>query len=1054
MQKRQLGWIGIVLALIWSVSSADAAYTLRKSVITSGAITFTGNTLGLNKVVGGNSQGTANSIGTFITTNTALQDIPATGTGPAYPLGTTADWTKNSSFAMLNIPVGATVIYAELIWGGSFNFGGENVSAFLGNSVNFTTPDGVVHSVAPQLSPAVSAVSGTPPNFYVRSADVTSFVTTGGKYIAGKIPATQSNSEDNSNNAGWTLAVIYGKSGLPTRNLSLFVGAELTNSSGSSQATVSGFCTPQSGVRSGRMMVSAMEGDPFGGDGMKFGPTAASLTQISGPNNPVNNFFASQINDDNGALDTSGSFGTVNSNAATATSVVGARQGWDITNVDVSSTLGSSQTTAVAQGSTSSDQYVINALALQINVGSPKFPTTVKTVDKANAAPGDTLSYTIIMDNRTGTADAASVIFKDSVPSGTSFIANSFKVDGITQTGADPTAIAGVNVGTIAGGTLKTITFQVKVNSVPASPAPASYSNQAKWDFDFVSCAGQPITPGDLITDTATTNAPRLEPSKSVSPVGAVLPNSTLTYTITVPNTGLAPTSAATLLESIPAGTSYVSGSTTLNGVSVPDVAGSMPYLSAKTINSSGQTAGVITPGANAVIVFKVTVNQFSTGTITNTASIDQDGAAGIVPAVNASASNTVQLISDLEIVKTASPNPVVIRGNLSYSLTVKNNGPSNVTGATVTDNLSAGLTNATWTCVASGGSSCPASGSGSINAGVDLGVGTANQVVFTITGTVAANAPNPMANTASVAVPATWLDSVAANNTSSASVVVTAPDLTIAKSHTPEPMTRGSSSGVYSISVSNVGTAASLSDPAFNTVTVTDTLPTGLTPTAASGTGWTCGIAGQTLTCSRSNSLSVGSSYPSIQIAVTAAQNVPASLTNTAIVSGGGEVNIANNSATDPTNFVSSSDLSLLKTVSDPTPAIGSTIAYTLSLTNAGPTETTGVTVKDLLSSGLGFVSSSASQGTYDSSTGIWTVGNMGLATVTLTINAQVNASGTIQNLAEVSASSVTDPDSVPGDGVGDDAASVSLTTRVPDLSIAKTHLGNLLEARAEFTL
>ena len=152
-----------------------------------------------------------------------------------------------------------------------------------------------------------------------KSGEEPTFVTAGGKYITGKVAATQSNSEDNSNNAGWTLAVIYGKSGLPARNLSLFVGAELTNSSGSSQATVSGFCTPQSGVRSGRMMVSAMEGDPFGGDGMKFGPTAASLVQISGPNNPVNNFFASQINDDLGNLDTSGSFGTVNSNAATAT---------------------------------------------------------------------------------------------------------------------------------------------------------------------------------------------------------------------------------------------------------------------------------------------------------------------------------------------------------------------------------------------------------------------------------------------------------------------------------------------------------------------------------------------------------------------------------------------------------------------------------------------------------------------------------------------------------------------------------------------------------------
>src|SRR5207302_1782377 len=65
--------------------------------------------------------------------------------------------------------------------------------------------------------------------------------------------------------------------------------------------------------------------------------------------------------------------------------------------------------------------------------------------------------------------------------------------------------------------------------------------------------------------------------------------------------------------------------------------------------------------------------------------------------------------------------------------------------------------------------------------------------------------------------------------------------DLTIAKSHT-DPFVRGST-GTYNLTVSNVGGTAT-----SGTSTVTDMLPAGLTPTAASGTGWTCGIVAQTV--------------------------------------------------------------------------------------------------------------------------------------------------------------------------------------------------------------
>jgi uncharacterized repeat protein (TIGR01451 family) len=90
------------------------------------------------------------------------------------------------------------------------------------------------------------------------------------------------------------------------------------------------------------------------------------------------------------------------------------------------------------------------------------------------------------------------------------------------------------------------------------------------------------------------------------------IPGATMEYTITVSNDGLV-TSGATLTEAIPANTTYVAGSTTLNGASVADVAGAMPYVNPGAINSPGQAAGVIlantTLAQRAVVKFRVTIN-------------------------------------------------------------------------------------------------------------------------------------------------------------------------------------------------------------------------------------------------------------------------------------------------------------------------------------------------------------------------------------------------------------------------------------------------------------
>jgi uncharacterized repeat protein (TIGR01451 family) len=124
-------------------------------------------------------------------------------------------------------------------------------------------------------------------------------------------------------------------------------------------------------------------------------------------------------------------------------------------------------------------------------------------------------------------------------------------------------------------------------------------------------------------------------------------------------------------------------------------------------------------------------------------------------------------------------------------------------------------------------------------------------------------------------------------------------PDLTIAKRHSGE-FRQGQTGAQYTISVLNGGTA-----PTSGVVQVVDTLPTGLTATALSGTGWNCTLS--TLICTRDDALAAGSSYADITLTVDVAGNAPASLTNSASVSGGGEQNTTNNSASDPTSILPS---------------------------------------------------------------------------------------------------------------------------------------------------
>jgi uncharacterized repeat protein (TIGR01451 family) len=144
--------------------------------------------------------------------------------------------------------------------------------------------------------------------------------------------------------------------------------------------------------------------------------------------------------------------------------------------------------------------------------------------------------------------------------------------------------------------------------------------------------------------------------------------------------------------------------------------------------------------------------------------------------------------------------------------------------------------------------------------------------------------------------------------------VTATASDLTLAVAHTGD-FTQGDAGRAYTLIATNSGNAPTTGAP----ITVTDTLPAGLHAVDMSGAGWACTLS--TLTCTRSDAVPATTAYPPITLTADVAADAT-SATNTASVSGGGEVDTTNDTALDPTTIVAKTPLGALPGVTPP-PAI-----------------------------------------------------------------------------------------------------------------------------------
>jgi uncharacterized repeat protein (TIGR01451 family) len=115
--------------------------------------------------------------------------------------------------------------------------------------------------------------------------------------------------------------------------------------------------------------------------------------------------------------------------------------------------------------------------------------------------------------------------------------------------------------------------------------------------------------------------------SVSYAPVAGYSGVDTFTYTIAVSNNGTTNTVVSTFMDPIPVGVTYVPNTTTLNGISVPDLGGTdMPFTVAREIHGPGTPAGQINPGEAAIVAFQVTISATPPARINNMATVLANG--------------------------------------------------------------------------------------------------------------------------------------------------------------------------------------------------------------------------------------------------------------------------------------------------------------------------------------------------------------------------------------------------------------------------------------------
>ncbi len=367
----------------------------------------------------------------------------------------------------------------------------------------------------------------------------------------------------------------------------------------------------------------------------------------------------------------------------------------------------------------------------------------------------------------------------------------------------------------------------------------------------------------------------------------------------------------------------------------------------------------------------------------------------------------------DMAVGMMGAPSTVVVGSNLTYTITVLNNGPDVARGVAVNQTLPANVTFR---------SASSSQGSVSyVGGGVSASLGSMNlNATATITVVVTPNAVGTVSSTATVA--SSEIDFNPANNSSTVDTQVIPPtaDLAVGMAATPNPVSLG---GIltYTVSVTNHGPST-----AVNTL-VTTALPANVTFVSADISQGSAVTSANNVICSLGDLGPGATAVATIEVRAIAVGGITASSTVSSSVL---DPVPGNNTASVSTAVVPASDVALTMSGNPASAILGSNVTYVITALNLGPSPAANVTISDSLPAGSTFISASA-HSTHTANSVTWTLTNNLTVGGSVMVTDIVSTSSfttnqvplTMTNSATVSSSSA-DPDPANGSAV--------VTTRV----------------------
>lgn len=564
-----------------------------------------------------------------------------------------------------------------------------------------------------------------------------------------------------------------------------------------------------------------------------------------------------------------------------------------------------------------------NVSALGLTVAPAADLVLTQTVQPTAPNVGDTLHFTLTISNQG--PDTASGVQVQSLAPGSAGV--------VPSAGTSYSATTSLwTIPVLASGDVATLIITRTVSASGPITATAQVMASSLFDPDSTPANGVGNGEDDQVSVTLTA-PPAADLGLHMSASGGEFVGQDVLLQIQVTNHGPDLATNIAISESLPANLTYSTHVVVGSGSYNPATKlWTIPSLGVGSFTILNITARVAASAAGQTVtdqVESVVLDQYDPGKFSNAASVSfLVGGA------------------DLAVSKVVNPATADVGGQVVYTVTVVNNGPTATSSVRITDSLPISLTGILAT--ASSGTFGPSTpGAQGVWLIPSLAVNASHSLV--LTGTVIPGTANQLITNTISGASSDVADGNTTNNGAAVSFRATAADLVLQKTATVTQPVEGQSF-FYFLNITNSGP-----DLATNVV-VTDTVAQGITVTVA-GSGYNLGTGRWdvgSLTVGQSKSLLltvhplVGVSGGLVVVdpidAVSARQEDPVPAINASV-----------------TITVTGADMLLTKSASNTTPDAGAIIGFSLGLTNTGPLPAGQVVVTDALPVGLTVVGTPA---------------------------------------------------------------------------------------------